>query len=257
MNAWWTRRVPIVFALSLLPLRADVTITEKASAEAGSSRSEGERVTMIKGSRMRIESKQGNSATVVIYDGVAKEEITLNAAKRQASIRKFSQIRDAAEKSVPRENVSASMTPTGRNDAIAGLSCEEQAFTVRVEVFKGGNPTLVLTGRACVATNTPGAQEYAAFASAEGKEGLVPGLNSSNPVLVALARAETAAYELVATRGGFPLRMERDIRFEGGFFASLLNKSSGWRKATVTAVSAEPIPSEDFAIPNGWKTTGR
>jgi hypothetical protein len=115
----------------------------------------------------------------------------------------------------------------------------------------------VLTGRACVVTNAPGVQEYAEFASAAGKEGLVLGLNSSNPVLVALARAETAAYELVATRGGFPLKMERDIRFEGGFFAGLLNKSSGWKRNTVTAVSAGPLPAEDFAIPIGWKITGR
>ncbi len=234
-------------------LLADVTITENVSAQAGGKESAGVRVTAIKGSLMRIEMSQGNDTSVVVYDFGAGEVVSLNGRKREAHVRKIGQNAHAAETSVPKDNVSSSATPTNRSDSLMGLACQEVAFTVRVEVFKGKEPVLFDTGKACVSKAAPGAQEYATLADDAATSGLVLGLSGTNPVFVALDRAETELYELLARTGGIPLRIERNIHFEGGLFAKVLNKSAGLRRSAVTQVNVAPLPSSGFTIPKGFK----
>jgi hypothetical protein len=38
------------------------------------------------------------------------------------------------------------------------------------------------------------------------------------------------------------MKTERNIKFEGGLAAALLNKSQGSRRYVVTRISAEPLP---------------
>jgi hypothetical protein len=238
-------------------LWGDVLISESTVGAAGRHRVEGTRITMIKGLKMRVEAKVGKDVVVVLYDAAACQEISLNSRKREARIRKFSELREAAERSVPKERVTSSIAPTGGREDVGGKSCDENAFTIRVPILKDGGPVLVMTGKACVAKDVAGAEEYSAFALAADKEGLVLGFTSSNPVFVALARAETTVYRIVAELGGIPLKLERNIRFEGGFLAALLNRSAGTRSSQVISVSVDSLPPEEFGIPAGWKSVGK
>jgi hypothetical protein len=233
------------------PLRADLSIVESYIGAAAKIEVRATRLTKIKGLKMRVEDEGADEA--VIYDVPAGEELTLNAKKRQARVRKFAAVGASAERAVPAEWVKWSIQPTGDRQIIAGTACEDYTFTIRVPVVKDGKPTLVMTGKACVAKAAEGAAEYRGLVAAGSRSGFLINYTSNNIVFVSLARAQTKLYEILAEAGGIPMKIERDISYEGGFFAALLNKSRGSRRSVVTHMSAEPLPQEDFSIPAGWK----
>jgi len=238
-------------------LKADVLISETTSGAAAGRDVRATRLTMIKDLKMRVEMHGSGEAVVALYDAAAGEEIDLDSKKQEARIRKFAAIREAAEKAVPEEWVKSSIQPTGERETIAGAACEEYTFTIHVPVVKDGKPTLVMRGKACVAKETSGAEEYRNFVAAVGRTGFVMNYTSNNIVLVSLARAETTLYELLSGVGGIPLRIERNIRFDGGWLAGLLNRSAGSRSNLVTRISTGPLPNEDFSIPAAWESVNK
>jgi hypothetical protein len=234
------------------PLRADLSIVESTIGASAKNEVRASRVTKIKGLKMRVEVEGADEA--IIYDVPAGEELALKAKKRQARVRKFAAVRASAERAVPAEWVKWSIQPTGDREIIAGIDCKDYTFTIRVPVVKEGSPTLTVTGKACVAKDAEGAAEYRELVAAVCRSGFLINYTSNNIVFVSLARAQTKLYEILAEAGGIPMRIERDIRFEGGWLAALLNRSQGSRRSVVTHMSAEPLPQEDFSIPAGWKT---
>ncbi len=238
-------------------LRADVLISEATSGAAAGRDVRATRLTMIKDLKMRVETRGSGEAVVALYDAAAGEEIDLDSKKREARIKKFADIRKAAEKAVPAEWVKSSIQPTGEHETIAGAACGEYTFTIRVPVIKDGKPTLLMTGKACIAKDTGGAEEYRNFVAAVSRTGFVMNYTSNNIVLVSLARAETTLYELLSGVGGIPLRIDRDIKFQGGLLAGLLNRSAGSRSNMVTRISTSPLPQADFSIPAAWESVNK
>lgn len=238
-------------------LQADVCIAEVTRGTTAGRDVRATRLTMIKDLKMRVEAQASGKDVVALYDAAVGEEIDLDSRKREARIRKFAAIREAAEKAVPEEWVNFSIQATGQRETIADAACESYAFTIRVPVVKDGKPTLTMTGKACVAKDTNGAAEYRNFVAAVKRTGFVMNYTGSNIVLLSLARAETTLYEMLADVGGIPLRIERDIEFEGGMLAGLLNKSAGSRSNLVTRISTGPLPEEEFSIPLAWESVDK
>jgi len=238
-----------------LQLRADVLISETTSAEVGGHKIEGQRIVMIKGMKLRVETRQGKADRVMIYNIESQQQITLDSEKRQAKVKKLASLEQAAERKVPSRSVKSSLTATGEHDQVLEKPCVLYDFSIRVPVNGGSDPTLVMTGTTCIGKNLPGLKEYGDFATAAKKSGLILGFTSENMVFVAFAHAQTELYRIIAEQG-VPLKVQTATHFDGGFLAGLLNKTfSGSRNDQVVAISLDPLPSENFSIPQGWKSS--
>lgn len=247
----------ILSPFAVTPLRADLTISEITLGEAGGRQVAGVRVTMIKGLKMRIDVKQGQrtNLTAAIYDAEAGKIVSLKPENREAQVRTFDALQAAAERTIPRQSVVSSIAPTSRREDVLGKSCDEHEFTIRIPIASSGTPVLMMAGKTCVLKGFPGADEYTHFAAAAARKGLILGFTSANLVFVALARAQTELYRIVAELGGIPVKTQSDIHFEGGILATLLNKSAGSRKSVVTQMSLDPLPKGEFDVPPGWRST--
>jgi len=229
-----------------------VRITENISAEAGKIHTTGTQVTEISASRMRVEARMGDNTTVTIYDLDSAREIALNPEKREATVRPFTEMRQLAEKSVAADATTSNIIPTGAPRTVNGIRCQPYKFTVRVKVVPDGKPTLVVAGVACIAARAAGVQEYRDFVASGVQHRLLIGYRNNNLVFVALAYAETELSRIIG-QIGIPMESDRDIRFEGGMFAALLNRSSGHRSTETVSVSEDSVADTAFQIPAGWK----
>jgi hypothetical protein len=248
----------ILILSAIPPLRADMTITEHTSGQAGGRKGEGQRITSIKGSKIRIEAKGGNETSVTIYELEAGKKTTLKTKEKEAEVLDFTVQSANAERKVPAQSIQSTIKPTGQHKEILGKNCDEYEFNIRVPVFKDLDVTLVMTGTAYVVKEIPESKDYAEFADQAQKRGLILGLVSDNPAFIALARAQTEVFRLVGQLRGLALTTESNIKFEGGVGAGILNKTgSGQRTSDVTALNTDPIPDELFAIPPGWKVRTR
>lgn len=239
----------------VVQLRADVLISETTSSQVGGRKIEGRRTVMIKGTKLRVETKSGKADRVTIYDTESRQQITLDSEKRQAKVKKLASLEQAAERKVPRDTVKSSLTATGQHDQVMQKRCILYDFSVRVPVNNGSDPTLVMTGTTCIGKDVPAVKEYADFAAAANKSGLILNFTSENMVFVAFARAQTELYRIIAEQG-VPLRVATSTHFDGGFLAGLLNKTfAGRRNDEVMEISMDPLPGEDFSIPQGWNSS--
>lgn len=246
----------VAFATLLLlsaTLRADVVITETTAAKVGSHSATGVRTTFIKGTQMRVEVVQGEEMAATIFDLPAGATINLDDKKRRAEIREISARYAELERQYPRERVTVTLTPTGAAKQVAGSSCTEYTFTIRVPMTKDGKSALNMTGAAWMARDVPGADEYAAFAKAAAAKQLVLGYASSNKILLAITRGQTELYRALADIHGIPYLIDMTMKFDGTL-SGLLNKvAAGTRTFTVTRVEVGPLPDSRFLVPDGWK----
>jgi hypothetical protein len=95
--------------------------------------------------------------------------------------------------------------------------------------------------------------DYDTFAKAAVERQLVSGYLSSNRILLALTRVQTALYGALADLHGIPYLIDATTRFDGRL-SGLLNKTaSGTSTRVVTRVEAGSLPDDRFRIPEGWK----
>jgi hypothetical protein len=244
-----------LLVLSVRPLSADVLITETIAAKAGDRNLPGTRSTYIKGTQMRIDVVQGKESASTLYDLRANVTIALDAKKKRAEVRDIAQRNAKLEQIYPRARTTTNMTPTGTTREIAGTSCAEQTFAVRVPMTKDGDLAFMLSGSAWIAKDAPGANDYQAFAGAAIERQVVLGPASDNRIVLALARAQTELYRALADIGGIPYLVDMKMEVDGhGMLASLVRKLvAGSRTSTVTTVTAAPLDDSTFAVPAGWK----
>lgn len=241
--------------LSVEPLCADVRITETIAAKAGDRDLPGTRVTSIKGTQMRIDLSQGEESASTVYDLRANVTIALDARKKRAEVRDIAERNAKLERMYPRSRATTTITSKGTTQEIAGASCAEHAFVVRVPMTKGDDLAFMLTGSAWVANDVPGAVDYQTFARAAIERQVVLGPASDNRILLAVARAQTELYRALADLGGIPYLVDMKMDVDGrGMLAGLVRKTiSGSRTSTVKTVTAAPLDDSTFEVPAGWK----
>ncbi len=236
-------------------LTADVKITETIANTTAGRKRQGERVTFIKGLKMRVDTVLDGERIVRVYDVSAGKVMFLDAKHREAKVKDFAAIKAAAERKIRTRNVTTSMVPTGHQKEFFGNVCEEHTFAIRVPLSKDAQIALLMTGTAWIARTAPGADEYVRFAKVASERGLELGGDSDNLILVALAHAQTELYRMIGELRGVPFAIDTNIKFEKGALGALLNKvGSGTRISNVTALSVEPISDHHFTVPDDWRT---
>jgi hypothetical protein len=242
--------------LALQPaLAADVLIKETVTTTSRDKVRHATRSIAIKGERMRIEVEQEGPPTVTLFDVPAGVTIALDAGKRRVTVTPMSERAAELERKVPRARVTTTMRAAGTTREIAGVRCEDHAFTVRVPATSDGDHVVVLSGTACVAPSAPGAADYATFATAAAARDLVVGYASSNKFALAVTRGRTELYRELAKIPGIPYVIEMTSKAEGtGVFNRMLNKIvAATSVSTVTTVTTTPIEDARFTVPEGWK----
>jgi len=253
------RRFPALVLLVLLGspaiLAADVLIVEKVTARSGDRRNEAVRSTYVKGTRMRVEVAQKDKTVVTLYDLAAGESIELDIAKRKATVRAIAARNAKLQKDYPREDTTVTVTPLGTMQTIAGSSCDDQRFAIRVPITSKREVALMLDGTACVARAGPGVDDYHVFAEAGRERNLVIGPATGNFLVMALVRGQTELFRALTANGGMPLTIDLTFDVDGkGVYASLVRKiANGGRLTTVTRLDAAPRDDAIFVVPAGWK----
>jgi hypothetical protein len=233
------------------PLAADLQIKETSTDSAAGS---GSRVTSIKGLQMRIDTTLPAASGSTIFDLPGGVTIRPEPDKRRAEVRDIAVRGAALEREYPRTRTTVALAPTGASREIAGASCAEHAFTIRVPLSKDGELALLMTGSAWIAASAPGADDYAAFARAAVDRDLVLGPASDNRILLAVARGQTELYRALAGVRGIPFLIDTKSDVDGhGVLAGMVAKVvRGSRTTTVTSVSVAPLADTLFSIPDGW-----
>lgn len=243
-------------ALAASPASADVTLRQKTTGKGMGASMSGDGVQYIKGTKMRTDQTVGGKLISVIIDATSQKMISIDHAKKEATIVDMAQIaRDLAK--IQASEIKASITPTSQTRRIAGASCTVHNMDVSVPARIGGNDDLVvhMTGPVCLVKGGPGAADYAAFYKAAAEKGLFftdPRAAKAQP---GQARGMTELYREMAGKG-VAYATELTFKFEGsGMMAQMMNKMGGMTMLSeVTEVSSAPIPDSMFEVPAGFKT---
>ena len=235
---------------------------------------EGQSVSSIKGTRMRVETTMSGQAVammpnaepgkpvkrVTIVDAARRQMTVLDEATKTATIYDLSKIAGQMQQAGGPSDVKVSMTPTGQRRQILGRTCAEYrlAVTMAVTPPMGGGPSMTITlgGPTWIAKDAPGTAEFAAFYKSAGESGLFfepGGGGANNPQ----ARGMAAMYSALADTGGIPYEQVIQVNMEAADsqMADMMRQAGRPSTTmTVTGVSTDPIPDELFAVPAGYTT---
>ena len=246
----------LLFALAAAGTRlsADVAITAAAKGKMGGRDFSGTWTLRIADKRLRIETgPSGTGGT--IHDLAQGLTIYLDATKRRAAERTVASRSAKVEQVYPRARTSVSLTERGATRQIGDTSCDDHDYSVRVPLTKDGDLALLMTGTACLARGSAGADAYEAYAQAAGDAGLILGGSSDNRILLALYRAQTELYRALAAAKGIPYYVEINTDLEGkGMVAGLVRRLvRGAYTMALTTITAAPQDAAYFTVPAGWK----
>lgn len=234
-------------------VHADLMIQEKLQGNAGKLHVTGTQMTEIRSNQMRVETQTGSDTRVILYDLAAQTVSVFDAKRKEVRVRSIASIQQETSKVIPLTSLSFKYFPAGESRSINGLACDVYNFSARIPISDDGKPTLIMTGSMCVSKSAKGADEYRHFVAKANQLGAIIGYTNNNLVFVAMAYAETSIYRVAEAIGGIPIEISREIQFEGGMFAGLLNRSAGERKLELTGLSDSVLSPVDFEIPDGWK----
>jgi hypothetical protein len=260
-----------LIALTAVPLRADVRVTSTTSLEGAFAAmmpggAPPKVVMRIKGSKARADVDVGGQTMSTITDLAAKQVIVLNSAQKTAQFLSSGAL-PAGKLPVALPKIDATVKPTGRSQAISGVSCDEFSVSMSMsmgEMMAGSGQMpaeaaemmkairLSMNGSMWVAKSGPGVAEYMTFQSAAAKGEMlsmmtaIPGLSGSG-----LDRLMNA----FASAGGMPYLTELTMTIQGNDQIAEVMKQQGPIKVTtkVTEVSTDPIPDDVFTTPADYK----
>ena len=257
----------LVFGL-LVPLHADLTLTQTVSIEGGMAAMAPamtpKMTTRIKGLKARTDVEVMDQTFTTLTDLATRQLIVLNAGGKTAQVFGAGGAQLPGAAALPA--VDLSFKPTGGARVIEGAKCLEHAFTLSVDMAQAGasgqmpgdaaammkDVRLVMNGSVWVAADGPGVADYTTFQKAAAEAnltaalgGIIPGQTGGMERLVAAA----------ASAPGLPYLTEMVMTFEGTGQLVQVMKGMGPMKITqrVTAVSTDPLPDDLFAVPAGYE----
>jgi hypothetical protein len=262
---------------AVTPLRADLTITtvttiEGAMMSVGSGGITPKVVVRISGTKSRMDVDTGDQVIVTISDTATNQAWLLRPDEKTAQLLQpeVTGPSDAPTVAVP--GIDASVTPTGQKRDINGVSCDEYAVTMKLDlasVAGGGGALppeaasmlkdvfLQVSGSIWAAKDAPGAAEYAAFqkiasrlAAAVAGRTVSAGAGGPAPIPSGMDRLLTGFPEA----SGIPYLTELTTRLEGTGQLVALLQQMGQMKITgkVSTISTEPVPADLFTVPDGY-----
>jgi hypothetical protein len=256
-------------ALCAVPLDADVRVTSTTTIDGPFAAMTGgmtPRIVMhIKGNRARADLDMGPTSVSTITD-IAGLVTILNPAQKTAQVIDPAALAAGlAGKEFAMPKLDASITPTGKVQAIGGTQCEEHTLVIAISMaeFAGSSSVppeaaammkdvrMIMNGTMWIAKSGPGVAEYVAFQTAAAKAGVakfmsaLPGMQSSG--MDRVMNAFSAA-------NGLPYLTEMTMAFEGsGPIVEMMNKQGTIKITTkVREVSTAPISDDLFKVPDDY-----
>ncbi len=266
MRKWLA--VVAVCAISVVSLRADVTVTTIMTMEGAAAASVPPgslpKITMrIKGMKSRSDIETAGSTISVITDLTTKQVITLMPNSKTAMVTSAESVAaGGAPITVPKTD--ASLKPTGKSQTIEGVVCDEHTFTMLLdmasmvgaqmppeaaEMLKGVK--MAMNGSIWVAKSAPGVAEIMAFNKAALSSGLLAAVSGIKPGQPGgVEQLMTAA----ASAPGLPYLTEMTVEIQGEGPMVEAMKQMGAMKMIqkVSTVSTDAIPDDLFKLPAGY-----
>lgn len=254
------RRVLTIVAASVCiaaPAFADVTITSKVSGKGVAQVADGQTVTYIKGLKMRVDSTTGGNRTSVVFDLEGQKMLAIDHGRKQVETVAMDKLRQDLEKVTQGGTPTATLTPNGRTEQIAGQTATGYDVKATMPMAMGSDQkmTIVMSGPVFVVKGAPGTEDYARFYRAAAERGFV----LTNPAAAKSApqqgRGMTEMFGKLAETGGIPYRMEVSMKVEGGGpMADMMNKmmANASFVQEVIAVATDAIPADRFEVPAGY-----
>jgi hypothetical protein len=267
----------LMVALGAAPVGADVTITTVTTIEGvmmspGSGGITPRVVVRISGTKSRVELDTGDQVLTTISDTATNQAYLLRPDDKTALPL---QTQTAGTPEAPAgivPGIDASVTPTGQKRDIDGVSCDEYAVTMKLDLASvaGGGSTLPpeaasmlkdvflhVTGSIWAAKDAPGAAEYRAFqktaarlAAAAAGRTVSGGAGGPAPIPSGMDRLLTGFPEAT----GIPYLTELTTKLAGTGQLVALMQQMGQMKINgkVESVSTDPVPADMFTVPDGY-----
>ena len=292
MKRWLVTTLTVLVCSAALS--ADVTIVQTTTVEggmaamaasAGGGGAMSPKLTSrLKGSKMRTDVETGPVSVVTILDLATKQVIILRPDQKTATV--VSAVPPAATTtagSAPSTSTStsttttttppptttikvdASVTPTGKSQAIDGVKVEEYTFTTRMNMGEMTGRqvppeaaammqgvTMVMTGSMWVAKDVPGAAEYMAFQkSAASGEMATAAMGASGLNVPGMDKLMKAMSEVQ----GLTYLTEMTINIEGtGQIADMMKQMGAMKVTTkVNSVNTDTLSEDLFKVPDGYQ----
>jgi hypothetical protein len=267
----------LIAAIAAAPVAADLTVTTVTTIEGvmmspGNGGITPKVMVRISGTKSRMDLDTGDRVVVTISDTATNQAYLLRPDDKTAVLLQpeTAGSLDAPGAVVP--GIDASVTPTGQKRDISGVSCDEYAVTMKLDLASvaGGGSALPpeaasmlkdvfvhVTGSIWAAKDAPGAADYAAFqktaarlAAAAAGRTVSGGAAGPAPIPSGMDRLLTGFPEA----SGIPYLTELTTKLEGTGQLVALMQQMGQMKITgkVASVSTEPVPADLFNVPEGY-----
>jgi hypothetical protein len=261
----------LILALCTSAIRADLTVTSTVSIEGAAPGMAGAGMTpqmtmRIKGLKARSDVEVNGQTQTSITDLTTKQITVLQHAQKTAQVYGPGAV-PIPVKPGAAPKVDASSRATGRSRTINGVQCDEYAVKMSMNMADfAASPgmgaqtadmmkdvLMVISGSVWVAKAGPGVADFTAFQKAAAESnmaaafgGVVPGMQSGGFDRVLKA---------ISAMPGLPHLTELQMNVEGtGQMVEAMRKMGTMKvKNTVTAVSAETIPDDQFQVPADYK----
>ena len=268
----------IAVVVAVIPLAADLTLTTVTTIE-GALMSPGpggitpKVVVRISGTKSRMDVDTGDQVLVTISDTATNQAWLLRPDEKTAQLLQPEATGPSDSPAVTVPGIDATVTPTGQKRDINGVSCDEYAITMKLDlasVAAGGGGALppeaasmlkdvflLVRGSIWAAKDAPGAAEYTAFqktasrlAAAAAGRTVSGGAGGPAPIPSGMDRLLTGFPEA----SGIPYLTELTTRLDGTGQLVALLQQMGEMKITgkVSTVSTEPVPADLFNVPEGY-----
>ena len=253
MRTWLVTVVAL--AVCSVPLRADLRVTQSRTVEGPAAvlmpAAGLPKVTMrIKGMKARTDVETYGHTVTAITDVETQQVMMLRTGSNIAQV-----ITPASVAAAP--NIDVSLKPTGKSRMINGVSCDEHAFTMRVDMASVPNPhippeamkdvSMRMAGSIWIGRSAPGAAEWMAFNQAAVNSNLLSAITgvASEPWMDKL-------HEVSAT-AGIPYLIEMTTRYEGtGPMMDVMKGIGNMKTVQRVTVSTAPIAADLFKLPAGY-----
>ena len=240
------------------PAFADVTVTSKVSGKGVAQMADGQAVTYIKGLKMRTDSSAGGKNTSLILDLENQKMLSLDHGRKQVEVHDMTKLRQDLQKAMKGASPSATVTPNGRTEQIAGQAATGYDVSVTMPMTMGPdqNMKMIMSGPVFVVKGAPGTEDFTRFYMAASERGFILSDPAAAKAMPQQGQGMTELYRKMAETGGIPYRMEMSMKVEGGGpMAGMMNKmmANASFAHEVTAVSTAAIAADRFEVPAGYR----
>lgn len=264
-----------VIAISLAPLRGDVTLTQTITVEGALAAAMGGQqpkiVIRVKGNKGRNDTDVMNSSTSAITDLDTKQLIFLDTINKTAQVIPLSA--PAAEKpgtgaTVP--GVDVQFKATGNKRTVEVGTCDDYSFVTSMDMAQfAGNAqmpqaaemmkgvTIVANGVTCIAKEGKGVAEYTAFWKAVLNAGVISAALGLSPADGKGGGGMEKLMSAISGAPGLPYVTDITLTAEGTGPMVEVIKQMGPLKITqkTTTVSTDALGDDVFKIPADYKIT--